>query len=739
MPWPNGVYQVVSKNAPYYSFRLRVDLNPASGLDSYLSLDLYQGLMAAGADPDLAAAPGLLFLGSFRSKKLEPQASPPAELQANLYQTPDGPDITHLYQGSDGPGVIHLTLLPDADPARPTHRILCFGSGIEPGFPADEFECDAEWLAATFHTLALTIDASPGFPRPYAIPADAGAGRPTFVECFRRAGFQVVGGAAMDGELQDQAAWTVDGLRGRAHVRTAAAPPGWSLDVYLMIATTMADSSGTTGIMFDKPRRAAAAVFLQALVDLYSQGQGDFELYCNYLFTAVHEVAHCLNMPHVFERRPLPGLSYSSLTFMNYPQDYDGGGNLGAPDAVRFPGVARWDPAQALRYRSFWSQFRYAFDPEELLELRHGARRDLATGDNVTAYWGAFAGDAVNMALGGSAGAFLELTLRFRGPDRPGVAPAAVRVRSRDRGERPCAIFEFGEPIHIEAELRSFLTRPRTLTRRLSPATGDLQIAYQTPDNRFLTYRPPCALCYVPEPKIINGQNHREQEQPDSWHKDICLNVGGGAFRFLTPGRYRVRASYRYHDTLLVSNILELYVRRPTPEVEDLVVPLLDEDVAAYLAYRGVAELARARDRLREAFLDGDKPRRDAAHPLRDHFFACEALIHARAAASNDSLGKEERRCLARALGIDRLKDLEGRRKKPRADLAALPFSNIALTKIGRRIRDTLANKPEEARHAAALDARLREALEARGVPEAVRDYYLRKKAPDGPRGAERL
>jgi hypothetical protein len=555
------------------------------------------------------------------------------------------------------------------------------------------------------------------------VAAESFAGRPTFRECLRRAGFDLIGPSAADTELPQASAWTLQDLINQEAAKRQANIRGWSLNVYLMVVSTLAGSADTTGAMFDRKRRGAAAVFYETLKGFFGRNDGGFELDSNFLFTAVHEVAHCLNLPHAFEEARLRGLSPASATFMNYPQDYQG--RVADPARDRFQGAATWGTDEVSRYQQFWGDFTYNFHSQELLELRHGARRDLVTGDAVSSYRGAFSGSRASMAVGGGSGSGLELTLRLRGPDRPGVEPVMKRRSQPEAEENGTGIFEFGEPIQVEAELRSYLQRPRPVHRRLSVVTGDLEIHYQTPDNQFLTYRPPCVLCYIPRPKVINGRN--VEGERDSWHKDVCLNLGARSFQFLTPGLYRIRASYRYHDTLLVSNVLDLFVRYPTPQVENLVVPLLDEDVATYFAFRGVAGLSAARHRLRDSFLDeaSGAPRSDAAHPLQSYFCAYEGMIQANASRGTDELSDDDRHWFGRALGLADITVLKDARRRARVNLATLPLSNIELGKVGRRIHEALANKRRQVGLARALAKKLQETLQARGVPERVRKLYL--------------
>lgn len=707
MAWSNGSYQAVTTGFnTSYSMVLRVDLNPVVGTESYISLDLYRGFMLPNTNVDiLPLSQTLLYLGSFRSDALPPQPSGVSSIPS-----------TTLWSLPDRMTSINLELLPAADQNQPTFLLSYNAPNANPPLPVGPLQFLAQPPQWNYHSILLTIDTSPDCPKPYGVAADPATGRPSFWDCFRRAGFDLIGPVGSDGELPPKSAWTLRDLVDQETMKPQSNARSWSLNVYLMIASTMAGSDDTTGAMFDRSRRGAAAVFYQTLKNFFGRSDSNFELDSNFLFTAVHEVAHCLNLPHSFEESALPGLSSASATFMNYPQDYTGG--VATPDPQRFQGAKVWNHDQVSCYRQFWADFRYNFHSQELLELRHGARRNLVVGDSVSPYRGAFTNAKTSMAVGGSSGLGLELTLRLRGPNRAGVTQPSKRIKMSAGTEESRGIFEFVEPIQIEAELHNHLNRSRPISRRLSAVTGDLQIHYQTPDNQFLTYQPPCALCYIPGTKVVlHGKNLLDE--PASCHKDICLNIGGSSFKFLTPGRYRVRASYKYHDTLLVSNILELFVRYPSPTIEDLIVPLLDEEIATYLAFRGVGSLSRARERLQDAFHKEDGSfRRGRDHPLRNYFNAYEAMIQTHESPHQEEFSDEDLRVFAQAIGVTNVISLKDVQPEANFNLAALPFSNIALGKIGQRIYDFLKRSPQLIGFTTALRDNIDKALKLRGVPE---------------------
>jgi hypothetical protein len=698
MPWINGSYQGFSPDTPIvYSVLLRVDLSAVSPR-GYVSLDIFRGFLDKD-DPDPDTGPGSLdFLESFRSEELGSFAAPPEELSPLV-----------LASVPEGRGTVTLSLRPgDAGPRR---HLICRAAGVSFPFPGGDVTFAVTYQSPSFHRLVLDIETQGGFPTPHDVDPDLGLGRPSFHECLSRAGLESVGGRVLRGRIEGKAEWDP---------RDFAAPPEGPdkgqpfFHTRLLIASAMKDSPGTTGIMFEKRTRSTAAVFYGSLANLF---EGGAELDSNFVFTAVHEVAHCLNLPHVFETKHLPSLTGLSnvLSFMNYPHVYTG--PKGDLPIAQFPGT-NFQGGELIGYKKFWSRFKYEFASAELLELRHGARMGLVTGNDVSPYRGDFSGSTGPLALGGPSGAGLELTLRVRGKDRPGAPSAGERRRLKeaaragpdrpDPGEadrRSCAVFEFGEPIHVEAQLETRLAKPRELRRRLSPMTGDLQIHYRTPDGQFRPYEPPCLMCYVPEGKVLDDSPG--SGTPDAFHKDICLNIGPRGFQLIEPGRYQIRASYRYRDTLLVSNVLQIHVRYPTPEVENLVVPLLDDDVAAYLAFRGVKGLGRATRLLQEAFGDKQSP-----HPLRNYYYAYEGLrLLADGEEATPTL-EEGFKLSGESVSWDAVKDL--------------PFSNITLGKIGKSYCDSLSRSNR--RGANNRRKRLRTALAERGVPEAISEAKLEGK-----------
>ena len=122
-----------------------------------------------------------------------------------------------------------------------------------------------------------------------------------------------------------------------------------------------AEKSSLMGYMFDyinKYGRNGAAIFSKAHTDL--PDWDDFRPHnikhvlalWDYLFTSVHEIAHMFNLPHTFEDSHISKKCPETLSWMNYPYLYENGNESGKKD--------------------FFVKFRFTFDKEELMHLRHG-------------------------------------------------------------------------------------------------------------------------------------------------------------------------------------------------------------------------------------------------------------------------------------------------------------------------------------------------------------------------------
>jgi hypothetical protein len=691
MAWENGLYRAVTITAPLHTLMLRVDLNDAFAPDGFVSADLYRGFLVTPGATDIGldqALSELTYLASFRSGQL-----------ANQPPNPDALDValTGIPQEF---GNITLQLRGPAGPNDPALRVHYRPSSVPGPLPSVELDFIATRYSPSQRILSLETDVTPGFARPRDLSVTVMDQRLSFEDMLNRAGFFLSPFRDGDSDLPNQPQWSLDQLVEQAQKKPTdpdgdgffSKRAGASLQTYLMIATRFEGSGSVTGAMFDRAGRRAAAVFYSTLQSAFGGSGDDTEFRANYLFTAVHEVAHCLNLPHAFEDSHLPMLSDGVATFMNYPQKYTG--NFGDTSALGFRGASAWDDDTRRRYLRFWSIFGFRFHPQELLELRHGARKDILVGDGVSPYRGGLSATISAMTIGGDEQTGLMLHLRVK---RGVVGKGLEESQSR--------IFEFGEPIHVEARLRSTIDGARLMETPLSAFSGGLEIHYQTPDNQFQPFEPPVTLCDLGKPKAIDGSD--DPSTPDSFYNDICLNYVGESVRFLTPGRYRIRASYRYRDAILVSNILEIYVRYPTRQVEDAVVPLLDSDLATYFSFRGVRGLDKFQSRIAESRTDRSKGLNAAKHPLLRYYFAYQGRLTG------------DKRHFLSALDLPSVGSL---RKSNKTSDPVIPFSNMMLGRIWTWFRRSLSQ--EDSRLKKSLATWVKAVMRRRGIPsEIIRQY----------------
>jgi hypothetical protein len=293
------------------------------------------------------------------------------------------------------------------------------------------------------------------------------------------------------------------------------------------------DDPATGGIMFDAgaqfggagrgPDRQGFAVFrnhswFNNLVAHPPSSQNEAWSMRQFLYTWVHEAGHAFNLLHSWNKaRP------DALSWMNYPQRYD---------ARNGPGT-------------FWGSFRFRFDDEELLHIRHGDRASVIMGGDPWASGGhldAPAGTTMESEPNGS----LELLLRSKG------------------------YFEFMEPVEIEVRLRNLTTVPLEVDGRIDPRFGNVIVYLKAPDGDVIMHRP--LVCELGLPQLVtlqpltaDGANQGE----DRISALIPLSYGGRGFLFESPGRYEIRIAYTGAGAVLTSNTLPLHVGRPMTREED--------------------------------------------------------------------------------------------------------------------------------------------------------------------------
>lgn len=293
------------------------------------------------------------------------------------------------------------------------------------------------------------------------------------------------------------------------------------------------DNAGVGGIMFDaaagfggagrSPDRQGFAVFrkhpwFDNLVDGPPANQAQARAMRHYLYTWVHEAGHAFNFLHSWDKgRP------NSLSWMNYDWKYD---QLNGAD-------------------QFWANFRFRFDDDELIHLRHGDRASVVMGGDPWASGG---------HLETPTGTTVEA-----GPDQP----VELLLRSKD-------YFGFMEPVDVEFRLRNRTNAPVRIDARLDPTFGNTTLFVLSPDGRTTQFD--SVVCQYGLPEYVDLEPTGASEKgPDRFSELVGVTYGrGGGFLFSQPGQYQLRAVYCTTDGVMaVSNTLTMRVGHPVTPRED--------------------------------------------------------------------------------------------------------------------------------------------------------------------------
>jgi hypothetical protein len=208
------------------------------------------------------------------------------------------------------------------------------------------------------------------------------------------------------------------------------------------------------------------------------------------LYTWVHEAGHAFNFLHSWDKsRP------DALSWMNYDWRYDQRNGNG----------------------SYWAGFRFRFDDEELLHMRHGDRAAVIMGGDP---WSSGSHmDAPPAAYDDGAGA-LELTIRSKG------------------------YFEFMEPVSVELRLRNLdPAQPKAIDARLAPEQGRVKLVVLKPDARVLGYHPMTCMLGESVERVLAPAGVGKAGE-DRYSEEVFIAYGGDGFYFAEPGEYMIRAMY---------------------------------------------------------------------------------------------------------------------------------------------------------------------------------------------------
>jgi len=273
------------------------------------------------------------------------------------------------------------------------------------------------------------------------------------------------------------------------------------------------------GIMFDQlgPQRQGCAVF-HAGIGGTTSDQLRLQLY-----TYVHELGHCFNLLHSWQKsfaNPPAANRPSALSYMNYPWNFPGG------------------PA------AFWAAFPFQFDDLELIHLRHAFRNNIIMGGNPFAT-GAAVIDPNVMADAEYDGSGLDFTI-----------------------QSAHSVYALGEPVVINLALRSHDKRGKIVQPYLHPKGSMTSVAILRPNGQAVLYEPFMDHLMASTQQFLGGDDVIEES--------AYIGFGKGGNYFDHPGTYRLRAIYQAADGSQVrSNVVTLRVRHPVTAKEERLAELL--------------------------------------------------------------------------------------------------------------------------------------------------------------------
>lgn len=385
-------------------------------------------------------------------------------------------------------------------------------------------------------------------------PADLPERSMTIESAYRDAGIAVTVDPAhtvINDSAPGFASWNVAELHDAMETSFSKFTSGWPAWNLWGVQAGRFDSAGVGGIMFDAaagfggsgegPERQGFAVFrnhswFANLVSGPPANQNQAWAMRHFLYTWVHEAGHAFNFLHAWDKaRP------DSLSWMNYDWKYD----------------------QRNGADSFWGNFRFRFDDDELLHMRHGDRASVIMGGDPWASGGHLESPPGAMTVSGP-GSDLELTLSSK------------------------PHFDFMEPVSVEFRLRNVSDVPLVVDGRLDPRYGNTSVYVQKPNGTIVLHESVVCFYGLPEPVTLAPAAGDGAQGNDRYSQLVQLAYSTAGFTFNEPGQYLVRAVYETEGVVQASSTLPLRVGFPVTKEEDRFAPeFFTRAVGLTLAFEG--------------------------------------------------------------------------------------------------------------------------------------------------------
>jgi hypothetical protein len=263
-------------------------------------------------------------------------------------------------------------------------------------------------------------------------------------------------------------------------------------------------------------------------------------------FTAVHEMGHCFNLAHSFDKSffnlgwiPLED-EPEARSFMNYPFTVQGGET------------------------AFYKRFKYRFSSQELTFLRHARSAFVRPG---------------------SSPFFFDHGLV--GPD----TESGLSLRLRANRER--SVFEFMEPVALELKLTNVSRDSMLVDRRTLSSREGMAVLVQRDRGPARLVRPYAQRCFRKEKAVIEPER--------SMYAPLRISAGLDGWEIAEPGDYTVQVLLQVDREEVLSNPLRLRVTPPRDyEEERIAQDFFSDDVGRIVTFNGSGVLDRGNDTLRE-------------------------------------------------------------------------------------------------------------------------------------------
>lgn len=407
------------------------------------------------------------------------------------------------------------------------------------GVPGATYICAFESIR--FRTVRIETDKVSDVSTPVfsgyntgSLPSGGPARNLSVVNAYAEAGIEMLPSAGSDtiniAAAGANAKWSNAELHAsmQAHFSLWKDVPQWAV---WQVAAQLHDMGPSLyGIMFDQQgkQRQGCAVFHQGI------GGTTPEKLRLQLYTYVHELGHGFNLLHSWQKslgtpavpnRPL------SLSWMNYPFNYPAPGGES----------------------TYWSQFAFQFDNEEIIHLRHAFRNNIIMGGSNFAVGSALGRDIMEDPVRNDSGLTFNISTHQRK-------------------------FLLGEPVVLQLALGSSDSKDRHVHTWLHPNCNLVKIIIAKPNGVVIAYEPYIEHLVGPRESIIG--------RDDVIRDSAYIGYGKDGLYFDQPGNYQLRASYRAMDgSEVLSDIINLRVSYPVTAVEEELADLFMGDEQGKLLY----------------------------------------------------------------------------------------------------------------------------------------------------------